>query len=244
MKKVAAILSLVLTTPVLFSSINVARAQQKPVSVVGAIAALDPINHSATIRTDSGASILVKTNDTTVCVRIPAGEKSLSNAVPIKFAEIAIGDRVLGHGTKTDQTFTAQRLVVMPASEVARKREHDLDDWKQRGRLARTFGFGTVRAPARAQAATGPAGGPPKAGTATAPPRAQPARPEDKPYKLILSMYVANLFNHNNPGTPIGNLSSPQFGTSNSLSQISQFTFGASAAQSNRSVSFRAQFTF
>ena len=109
-------------------------------------------------------------------------------------------------------------------------------------RFARTFGFGTTHAPARAQAATGPGGGPSRA--TAAPSRAQPARPEDKPYRLILSVYVANLFNHNNPGPPIGNLSSPQFGTSNSLSQISQFTFGASAAQSNRSVSFRAQFTF
>src|SRR5262249_4683797 len=107
-------------------------------------------------------------------------------------------------------------------------------------RFARTFGFGTVHAPARAQVASGPA----KTGGPAAPKRAQPARPEDKPYRLILSVYVANLFNHNNPGTPIGNLSSPQFGLSNSLSQISQFTFGASAAQSNRSVSFRAQFTF
>ncbi len=111
-------------------------------------------------------------------------------------------------------------------------------------RLARTFGFGTVRAPARAQAATGPAGGPPRNGAAAPASRAQSARPEDKPYRLLLSVYVANLFNHTNPGTPIGNLSSPRFGTSNSLSQISQFTFGASSAQSNRSVSFRAQFTF
>lgn len=112
-------------------------------------------------------------------------------------------------------------------------------------RFARTFGFGTVRAPARAQAATGPGNGPVRTGAAAPASRApQPARPEDKPYRLILSVYVANLFNHNNPGTPIGNLSSPQFGTSNSLSQISQFTFGASAAQSNRSVSFRAQFSF
>ena len=108
-------------------------------------------------------------------------------------------------------------------------------------RIARTFGFGTVHAPARQQAAGSAAPGSAAGRTQT---RAQPARPEDKPYRLILSVYVANLFNHNNPGTPIGNLSSPQFGLSNSLSQFSQFTFGASAAQSNRSVSFRAQFTF
>src|SRR5262249_14114245 len=36
-------------------------------------------------------------------------------------------------GSKTDQNFLAQRIVVMPASEVTKKREHDLDDWKKRG---------------------------------------------------------------------------------------------------------------
>jgi len=45
-------------------------------------------------------------------------------------------------------------------------------------------------------------------------------------------------------GSPIGNLSSPLFGTSNALSGNSSFTFGASTAQSNRSVSLRAQFSF
>jgi len=112
-------------------------------------------------------------------------------------------------------------------------------------RFAKTFGFGTVHAPARAQATSGAAraSAPAKAGAARPAP-AQPARPEDKPYKLTLSVFVANLFNHTNKGTPIGNLSSPQFGTSNSLSGNGQFTFGASAAQANRSVSLRAQFQF
>jgi hypothetical protein len=133
MKKVAAIFSIILTTLVLFSSPDAVRAQQKAESVVGVVTAID-LNHSnATIKTDSGASLIVKTEDNTACLRVPAGEKSLSNAVPIKFAEIAVGDRILGHGAKTDQGFMAQRLVVMPASEVAKKREHDLDDWKQRG---------------------------------------------------------------------------------------------------------------
>jgi Carboxypeptidase regulatory-like domain/TonB dependent receptor len=109
-------------------------------------------------------------------------------------------------------------------------------------RIAKTFGFGSAHAPARAQAAVAPGKGTPSA-VAKAP-TPQPARPEDKPYKLTLSVFVSNVFNHTNMGTPIGNLSSPQFGTSNSLSGNSQFTFGASANQSNRSVSLRAQFNF
>ena len=121
-------------------------------------------------------------------------------------------------------------------------------------RIAKTFGFGSVAAPpARAQGPgpTVPGKGTPSPSanggqTAAAQPArsAAPARPEDKPYRLTVSIFVANAFNHTNPGTPVGNLSSPLFGTSNSLSGLGQFTFGASAAQSNRSVSLRAQFQF
>jgi hypothetical protein len=112
-------------------------------------------------------------------------------------------------------------------------------------RVAKTFGFGSVPAPpARAQAASAPAKGPAPTGAAGRAPAPQPSRPEDKPYRLTLSVFVGNLFNHTNQGQPIGNLSSSLFGTSNSLSGLGQFTFGASAAQSNRSVSLRAQFQF
>ena len=114
-------------------------------------------------------------------------------------------------------------------------------------RIAKMFGFGSVaKPPARAQAAS-PAGKGTPAQPATAgraPAIAQASRPEDRPYKFTVSLFVANLLNHTNKGTPIGNLSSPLFGTSNSLSGVGQFTFGASAAQSNRSVSLRAQFQF
>ena len=117
-------------------------------------------------------------------------------------------------------------------------------------RMTKTFGFGSKpQPPARAasggapKVAAAPAGGPKTAGNAV-PARSQPSRPEDKPYRLTIGVFVANIFNHTNQGTPIGNLSSPRFGTSNALSNISQFNFGASAAQSNRSVTLRAQFSF
>ena len=106
-------------------------------------------------------------------------------------------------------------------------------------RMAKVFGFGSVAQPsAKAQAGSGPGKG------AAFGKIQQRAKPEDKPYKLTISLFVANLFNRTNKGTPIGNLSSPLFGISNALSGNSQFTFGASAAQSNRSVSLRAQFSF
>jgi hypothetical protein len=96
-------------------------------------------------------------------------------------------------------------------------------------RIARTFGFGSV--PKAQSNAAGNQG------------RAGSSRPEDKPYRLNISLMISNLFNHTNQGTPIGNLTSPLFGTSNSLSLTGQGAFGGSPS-SNRSISVRAQFSF
>src|SRR5213075_1827490 len=93
----------------------------------------DKTGRTLTLKTDAGESVKLTTDDATVCVRIPAGERTLSKAEPIKFDDISIADRVLAHGTKTSSGFMAQRVVVMPVAEVARKREHDLDEWKRRG---------------------------------------------------------------------------------------------------------------
>ena len=101
--------------------------------MVGAVEQINKNSKTATLKTDSGEIVKVAVDDGTVCLRVPAGEKTLSKAAPIKFEDISIGDRVLAHGTKTDQTFAAQRLVVMPVAEMAKKREHDLDEWKRRG---------------------------------------------------------------------------------------------------------------
>jgi len=115
------------------TSVSSAVAQPKVDSMVGAIANIDKTSKTATLKTDSGESVKITTDDATACLRIPAGEKTLSKAEPIRFDEISMGDRVLAHGTKAGQTFAAQRLVVMPVAEVAKKRERDLDEWKRRG---------------------------------------------------------------------------------------------------------------
>ena len=108
-------------------------AQQKVESMVGVVEQIDRNAKTATLKTDSGEIVKVTTVDSTVCLRIPAGEKTLSKAAPIKLEDISVGDRVLVHGMKTDQIFIGQRLVVMPMAEVAKKREHDLHEWKRRG---------------------------------------------------------------------------------------------------------------
>lgn len=70
------------------------------------------------------------------------------------------------------------------------------------------------------------------------------AKNEAPPYRVTFSVAVANLFNHTNPGPPIGNLTSPLFGLSNSLAQFVPLGTGGGAAISNRSLALRAQFSF
>jgi hypothetical protein len=134
MRRTLLVVSLVTAALVLFSaSQGVSRGEQHVESVIGAIVEIDTNARSATIKTDGGALIAIKADETTVCLRIPAGEKTLAKAVAIQFADIAAGDRVLVHGTKTGNEFLAQRLVVMPKAEVEKKREHDLEEWRRRG---------------------------------------------------------------------------------------------------------------
>ncbi len=110
-----------------------ALAQDKTAALVGSIIEINAAAKNGQIKTDAGESIILRIDDQTVCLRIPAGEKSLSKATPIQFAEIATGDRVLAHGTMTGSEFLAQRLVVLTKTELEKKRERELEDWRQRG---------------------------------------------------------------------------------------------------------------
>jgi hypothetical protein len=115
------------------SNVFCAAQQRSTESIVGAVIEIDKNTKSVTVKPDNGAVVAVKTDEQTACLRIPAGEKTLARAVPIHFADIAVGDRVLGHGTKTENEFLAQRLVVLPKVEIEKKRAHDLDEWHRRG---------------------------------------------------------------------------------------------------------------
>lgn len=63
-----------------------------------------------------------------------------------------------------------------------------------------------------------------------------------KRYNLTFSINVQNLLNHTNLGTPIGNLTSPLFGQSNT--SAGGFGFGGGQAAGNRRVELQLRFTF
>ncbi len=61
-------------------------------------------------------------------------------------------------------------------------------------------------------------------------------------YNLTASLSARNLFNHENFGTPIGNLNSPLFGESNTLT--SSYGGSSSSGAGNRRIEMRLMFTF
>lgn len=116
-----------------------ARPRQSPqaalVSIVGDVVALDKVDRTATVKTDQLSTLLVKVSDDTACLRVPAGEKSLANAVVIHFVDIVVGDRVLARGSLSEdrKEFAAQRIVVLTKAEIEKKRQSDLQEWQRRG---------------------------------------------------------------------------------------------------------------
>lgn len=111
----------------------VAATQTQVSSVVGTVSLVEKTAKTLSIKTDQNATILIKAGETTVYFRVPAGAKSLEQAAPISFDDIAIGDRVLSRGTKADNEFAALRIVVLSKDDVAKKRERDLEQWRTRG---------------------------------------------------------------------------------------------------------------
>ena len=123
-------------------------------------------------------------------------------------------------------------------------------------RISRTWGFGSRgesgpgrdwTPPGMAGGPRGPAGGPPPGAGG-----GRPGGPGGPPmvfggdtgrrYNLTLALAVRNLFNRVNLSTPVGNLSSPLFGESTSLSG-GFGPMGASAA-SNRRLDLQLRFSF
>jgi hypothetical protein len=84
--------------------------------------------------------------------------------------------------------------------------------------------------------------GPRPAAPPPAPGAKGPAPKPDRPYTLTFSAEAANLLNHNNPGVPVGVLSSPYFGRSISLS--APFSLGGVSTSANRTITLHCNFSF
>ena len=66
--------------------------------IVGEVTAVDKTANQVTIKSDTGESIAIVTNEASSVLRLPAGETSAQKATRITLADIAVGDRLFARG--------------------------------------------------------------------------------------------------------------------------------------------------
>jgi hypothetical protein len=117
-------------------AVGMAAAQQPArTNLVGAIEAIDATSGQITLHTDDGKTVKVTPHTGARYLRLPPGEKSMSNATPITAKDIDVGDRVLARGELSDDklALAASTLVIMTKADIAKKQQADRAEWTKRG---------------------------------------------------------------------------------------------------------------
>jgi hypothetical protein len=129
--------SLLLVFALLLLSIS-GMAQERPEArsrgVLGEVQAMDPETRTITIQT-ANEIYRIRLGGNISLLRVKPGERTLDNAEPISPAQISNGDRVFVQGltAQEDGFHLARRIVVMSQAEIARKQEHEREEWRRRG---------------------------------------------------------------------------------------------------------------
>jgi hypothetical protein len=100
-------------------------------SFVGTVTAFKVEALAMEVKPDAGDAVAVTFTTETIVQRVAAGEKDLKKASPIKITDVAMGDRVLV--SLAAGTTQARRIVVMSATDIAKRNEQDTQDWMKRG---------------------------------------------------------------------------------------------------------------
>ncbi len=89
--------------------------------IVGQVTAVDKTTNQVTIKSDTGESITIVTNEASSVLRLPAGETSAQKATKITLADIAVGDRLFARGPVTagGKSVAASQVVVSSAAVAA-----------------------------------------------------------------------------------------------------------------------------
>ena len=69
---------------------------------IGEIKSIDAAAKQLTIKTDAGSVVNVSLTDKTTYKKLAPGEKALTNATDVTFADLAEGDRVMARGTVSE----------------------------------------------------------------------------------------------------------------------------------------------
>jgi hypothetical protein len=102
-----------------------------PRSVLGTVTGFRAAAGEIDIRPDAGAPLTLKFTPEVQVQRVAPGEKDLRNAQPAQIADLAVGDRVLV--SLTPGALQARRIIVMAATDIAKRNAADQQDWIKRG---------------------------------------------------------------------------------------------------------------
>jgi hypothetical protein len=108
-----------------------------PNGAIGEVKVIDVAAKQLIVKTDAGSLVMVALGDKTIYMRLAPGEKTLTNATKIAFADIGEGDRVWARGKVSDdhKSVPAAALIVMNKADIAKKQEQERAEWKRRGVL-------------------------------------------------------------------------------------------------------------
>jgi len=84
------------------------------------------------VKSENGEAIVVKVAAATAVKKVAPGQTDLSKAETVTAADVATGDRVLV-SLGADAGAPALRIVVMPATDLAKRDAADRLDWQRRG---------------------------------------------------------------------------------------------------------------
>jgi Cu/Ag efflux protein CusF len=107
----------------------------KVYQLVGEIVSLDTTASQVSIKSKESEPIALSLDATTDYKRVPPGETTLSKAVAVTLADIAVGDQVYARGMTSDSgsRLPVRQLVIMSKVDIARKHEQERAEWRKRG---------------------------------------------------------------------------------------------------------------
>jgi hypothetical protein len=103
--------------------------------LVGEVISLDKTASQVNIKTKENELVPLSLDAKTDYERVPPGEITLNNAVPVTLADMAVGDQVYARGMISEDGNRApvRQLVIMSHVDIARKHEQERAEWRKRG---------------------------------------------------------------------------------------------------------------
>lgn len=112
---------------------TVAQAQVAAGPKIGTVQSIS--GSTLTLITDSKQQIAVTVADGARVLQLAPGSKDLKSAQTITLGDVAKGDRILvsGQPGSDGTSFTASRVILMKAQDIAQEHEKEQADWQSRG---------------------------------------------------------------------------------------------------------------